>query len=145
VDLMSKRAGARRRPAAQITLARAARLRRMVVFLAGGPRTRDAVLEAVGLGLRTFYREQGLLRRCGVRIRQREGRYWLGQSVADAEGSLPVPDPQLSLAELTELAKGEGPAARRMATLLEAVTGPTGPPVKPAKRAGKRKGTMRGG
>ncbi len=135
---MSKRVGARRRPAAQITLARAARLRRMVVFLAEGPQSRDAILKAVGLGLRTFYRELGLLRRAGVRIRQRDGRYWLGQSTAAAEAVLPVPDPQLSLAELMELARGEGPAARRLAGLLTAVTAPL--EIVGKARAKKKKG-----
>lgn len=124
---MVKRSTTRRRPTAPITLARAARLHRLVSYLAGGPRARAEILETVGLGLRTFYREQGLLRRCGVRIRQASGSYRLAQSMTEAEGFLPVPDPLLSLAELAELSRGEGQAARRMAGLLDRVTSPPTP------------------
>ncbi|MFO0956285.1 MAG: hypothetical protein U0800_02330 [Isosphaeraceae bacterium] len=135
---MATRTAARRRPTAPITLARAARLHRLVAYLAGGPRSRTEILEAVGLGLRTFYREQGLLRRCGIRIRQASGSYRLAQSMAEAEGFLPVPDPLLSLAELAELSQGEGVAAKRMAGLLERVTAPPDAP-EPGRSKGKGK------
>ena len=52
-----KRSARSRRPAVHITLGRAARLHQMVKLLAEGPNTRDAVLTALGIGLRTFYRE----------------------------------------------------------------------------------------
>lgn len=135
---MAKRTAVRRRPTAPITLARAARLHHLVSYLANGPRSRAEILDAVGLGLRTFYREQGLLRRCGVRIRQTAGSYRLAQSMAEAEGFLPVPDPLLSLAELTELAQGDNEAARRMAGLLERVTSPPATDSTPRRSRGGR-------
>ena len=74
---MSNPAGSRRRPSVHITLQRAARLHRMVGFLAERPRTRDAILSRLGIGLRTFYRELDLLKRCGVKVRHRAKQYTL--------------------------------------------------------------------
>ena len=97
---MSNPPGTRRRPSVHITLQRAARLHRMVGFLAEGPRTRDAILSRLGMGLRTFYRELELLKRCGVKVRYRAKQYSLLATAAQAEGQLPFPDPQLSFAEM---------------------------------------------
>jgi len=54
---MKRKAGGRKRPGGHITLARAARLHRLVRALAEGALARDALLAALGIGLRTFYRE----------------------------------------------------------------------------------------
>lgn len=131
---MAKSGAWRRRPSAQISLTRAARLHRMVRFLAVEPRPRAALLETVGVGLRTFYRELGLLRRHGLKIRLRDGLYVLAQTVEEAEGFLPIPDPQLRFAELVELSQGSGTAARRLAGLLEAVTSQAAQPEKTKPR-----------
>jgi predicted DNA-binding transcriptional regulator YafY len=111
----------RGRPAVQITLPRAARLYRLVNLLAGGPRPRMGLLDELGIGLRTFYRELELLRRCGLRIRLEGKAYRMRGDAEAAYGLLPFPDPQLSFAEMTELAAGTGPAARRLAALLDGV------------------------
>lgn len=71
--------------------------------------------------MRTFYRELELLRRCGIKIRLKERRYALTSTAQEAEGRLPFPDPQLSFAEMAELAGGDSAASKRLATLLEAV------------------------
>jgi hypothetical protein len=62
-----------------------------------------------------------LLRRCGVKIRQRSKLYFLLATAEEAEGRLPFPDPQLSFAEMAELARCDGPAGRRLADLLAEV------------------------
>ena len=111
----------RRRPAVQITDARAARLHRMARLLDERPRGRIELLDALGIGLRTFYRELDLLRRCGIKVRLNRKEYRMIGTLADAEGQLPFPDPRLSFAEMAELSSGDGPAARRLAGLLRRV------------------------
>ena len=112
----------RRRPSVHITLGRAARLHRLVRFLAERARSRDAVLAELGIGLRTFYRELELLHRCGVRIQHKDKAYALQSTAEQAEGRLPFPDPQLSFAEMAELARHPGEAAERLAQMLDSVT-----------------------
>ena len=133
-----KRAAARRRPAGHISLARASRLYRLVALLGEQPRDRESLLSALGVGLRTFYRELDLLRRCGIKVERTDRAYALKASTDDAQGRLPFPDPQLSFAEMIELARYDGEAARRLATLLDSVIHP--PPPK-TKRGKKKKGT----
>lgn len=111
----------RSRPRVRITHARASRLHQLLRQLAGGARTRDELREGLAIGLRTFYRELDLLRRCGIRVPQQGGGYQLRMSLAEAEGRLPFPDPQLTFAEMNELSRGKGPAARRLAELLSRV------------------------
>lgn len=120
----------RRRPAVHITLNRAARLHRLVMFLAAADRSRDAVLADLRIGLRTFYRELELLKRCGVQVRQKDRTYRLMATAEQAEGRLPFPDPQLSFAEMAELARCPGEAGRRLADLLESVIDTSQAPVK---------------
>jgi predicted DNA-binding transcriptional regulator YafY len=118
---MKRTSTSRRRPAVHITLGRAARLHRLVMLLAEQPRTRDTVLSAIGIGLRTFYRELELLKRCGVKIQQKDKAYSLNATAEQAEGRLPFPDPQLSFAEMAELARHPGEASKRLAEMLEKV------------------------
>ncbi|MFO0888750.1 MAG: hypothetical protein U0790_06335 [Isosphaeraceae bacterium] len=125
----------RRRPSVHITLQRAARLHRLVWFLAEQPRSRDAILGHLTIGLRTFYRELELLKRCGVKVRHRERLYTLLGTAAQAEGLLPFPDPQLSFADMGELARCPGDAGRRIADLLASVVNQPLPSKKrPARR-----------
>ena len=132
-----KAKSSRRRPA--ITRARASRLHRLVVILAERPREREELLAALQVGLRTFYRELDLLRRCGLKVRLEERRYALLTTAEAAEGLLPFPDPQLSFAEMAELARGPGEAARRLADLLAQVIGHSAPaPPSPPKAAGRK-------
>ena len=133
---MKRSVTSRRRPAVHITLARAARLHRLVGFLNESPRNRDSVLSELGIGLRTFYRELELLNRCGVKIQHKDKSYLLTSTAEQAEGRLPFPDPQLSFAEMAELSKHPGEAAMRLAELLESVISF---PTTPKKGKGKRK------
>lgn len=125
---MGSSSSIRRRPSVQISLARAARLYRLVASLDRGGQPREALLGELGIGLRTFYRELVLLRRCGVRIRLENKRYVLAGTAEQAEGRLPFPDPQLSFAEMAELARGPGAAAQRLAALYAGVIGQANAP-----------------
>jgi predicted DNA-binding transcriptional regulator YafY len=116
-----KRSSHSRRPAVHITLGRAARLHRLVMFLAACPRSRESILAELAIGLRTFYRELELLHRCGVKIQQKNKLYTLLSTTDQAEGRLPFPDPQLSFAEMQELSRCPGEAGKRLATLLDSV------------------------
>jgi hypothetical protein len=124
----SRLSNSRRRPSVRITLQRAERLHRLVVFLAGTPRDRASILSELRIGLRTFYREVELLDRCGVKVRLRAKQYLLLATLAQAEGRLPFPDPQLNFAEMAELARCDCPAGERLAGLLATITEHTGPP-----------------
>ena len=135
---MSPSPGPRRRPSVHITLHRAARFHQMVALLSEAPRTRAHILSHLRIGLRTFYRELDFLKRCGVKIRHKEKLYHLAATAEEAEGRLPFPDPQLSFAEMAELARCDCPAGRRMAELLASVTRPEEPPTK-SRRGGSRK------
>ncbi len=123
----------RRRPTVHVTLGRASRLHRLVAVLAQGPRSREALLSLLQIGLRTFYRELELLRRCGVKVRLDAKAYLLLTTAQEAEGRLPFPDPQLSFAEMAELAAGPGEAAKRLADLLDQVVNHSTPPKKSRK------------
>ena len=118
---MSSSSSRRRHPSVQITLQRAARLHRLVRLLAEVPRNRMAVLSELRIGLRTFYRELELLKRCGIKVRQRSKLYSLSATAEQAEGHLPFPDPQLSFAEMAELAQCDCAAGRRLGALLAEV------------------------
>ena len=113
-----------RRPKLQITLARASRLYRLVGLLADGADSREGILQGLKVGLRTFYRELELLKKCGVKVKQAGKVYQLHtKDKEEAQGRLPFPDPQLSFAEMTELSNYGGPASKRMGKLLESVVG----------------------
>ena len=86
------------------------------------------------IGLRTFYRELDLLRRCGIKVQRLERAYNLKSSAEDAQGRLPFPDPQLSFSEMAELSRYEGEAARRLATLLDSVVNPPAPKPKRGRK-----------
>ena len=130
---MSRPTSGRRRPAVHISLARASRLHRLVRLLVESPSSREALLGELAIGLRTFYRELVLLKRCGIKVELKGKTYMLRSTAEEAEGGLPFPDPQLSFAEMAELSRGTGPAARRLAELLGSVINPPAPP----KRKGR--------
>lgn len=133
----------RRRPAVHITLNRAARLHRLVMFLASAARSRDAILADLRIGLRTFYRELELLKRCGVPVQQKEKSYRLMATAEQAEGRLPFPDPQLSFAEMAELARCPGEAGRRLAEMLQNVINSPAPTPKGTGKRGRRSDTSK--
>jgi len=135
---MGDSAGGRRRPSIHITLARASRLYGLVRFLEEGPRGRDEALKQCGIGLRTFYRELELLKKCGIKVRHKDKLYSLASPADDPAGRLPFPDPQLSFAEMAELSRADGPASRRLAGLLASVINPAKKPAAKAKRTPRK-------
>jgi hypothetical protein len=135
---MGRTATSRRRPNVRITPGRAARLHRLVRLLAEGPQPRDSVLKNLTLGLRTFYRELRLLQDCRIKVVVSGRLYALKGTVAQAEERLPFPDPQLSFAEMAELARGDGPAARRLEEMLRGVLGDSESSAKPGKKRAER-------
>lgn len=114
--------GGRRRSWIHVTRRRASRLYTLVRLLGERPRPREEILKSLDIGLRTFYRELDLLRRCGVRVRHKERLYGLATESADPGGRLPFPDPQLSFAEIAELARCDCASGRRLASLLASIT-----------------------
>jgi hypothetical protein len=98
------------------------------MFLSEKSRSREEVLAELGMGLRTFYRELDLLKRCGVRVALSNKAYRLTSTAEQAEGRLPFPDPQLSFAEMAELARCAGEAGQRLAEMLAAVIDHPPPP-----------------
>jgi hypothetical protein len=107
--------------------------------LAEGPRGRNEILKTLRVGLRTFYRELVLLKRCGVKVRHKAKLYHLVHTASEAEGCLPFPDPQLSFAEMAELAQCPCPAGRRLADLLAWVINQPEP--SPRRGSGGPRGT----
>ncbi|WP_435010510.1 hypothetical protein P12x_001780 [Tundrisphaera lichenicola] len=132
---MKRSPSIRKRPAFHITLPRASRLYRLVTMLASGPAVREALLDCLSIGLRTFYREIDLLKRCGIRVRRDGKAYQLTSTISEAEERLPFPDPQLSFAEMAELSRQAGDAAGRLAEIYQGVVQPPAP----APRKGRKK------
>jgi hypothetical protein len=99
---------------AAVTEERFVRLRRMVLLLAEGPQGRLGLARALGIDVRGFYRDLELLRGAGVPVTLAEGRYGLEGDADAALDRLPFPDPRLTLGEARQLARGRGPANRRL-------------------------------
>ena len=105
-------------------------------MLEEGPTARENLLDRLTIGLRTFYRELDLLKRCGIKVHRVGKNYQLRSTMAEAEGRLPFPDPQLSFAEMAELTRLPGEAARRLSEIYQSVVQPPAPP--PKKRRKKK-------
>ena len=97
---------------------------------------RELLLDRLAIGLRTFYRELDLLKKCGIKVLRDGKSYKLTSTIAEAEARLPFPDPQLSFAEMAELARHPGEAARRLAEIYRGVVEPPAP--KPKKKRKKK-------
>jgi len=134
---MKRPAAPKRRPVVQITLGRASRLYQLVTRLQTEATSREALLESLGIGLRTFYRELDLLKRCGIKLKREGKSYLIRSTTAEAEVLLPFPDPQLSFAEMAELARHPGDAARRLDEIYRSVINP---PAQKSIRGRKKKG-----
>jgi predicted DNA-binding transcriptional regulator YafY len=106
-----------------VSLERAARLYRLLQFLATGPKTRAAILQRLRIDIRTFYRDLELLRNCEVAVQLENRRYVLGQSPAGALATLPFPDPALTLGEAMTLAKGRSQVHKKLKRLIDEITG----------------------
>jgi hypothetical protein len=97
-----------------VTPDRFARLYRLLNLMAEKPLGRDALARKVGLDVRGFYRDLGLLRASGIGVNLKQGRYRLEGDVDTAVALLPFPDPLLTLGEVRLLAKGKTVAHRKL-------------------------------
>jgi len=86
--------------------------------------SREVLIDRLEIGLRTFYRELDLLKKCGIKVKRAGKTYLLRSTMADAEARLPFPDPQLSFAEMAELARHPGDVARRLDEIYKSVVEP---------------------
>ena len=112
-----------RTTAGGITVERAARLYSILSTLRSGPKTRGELLTYLQIDIRGFYRDLEKLRELGVDFALRDHKYRLAMSFDDATARLPFPDPQLSVREAIELAKGRTPAHRKLKQYLAVITG----------------------
>jgi predicted DNA-binding transcriptional regulator YafY len=101
-----------------VTSDRFVRLYRMVKLLAGGPQSRESLTRRLRLDVRGFYRDLDLLRSSGVTVALVGGQYLLERDAEEALDLLPFPDPRLTLGAARTLAKGRGPAQRRLAEAI---------------------------
>jgi len=97
---------------------RSARLCRLLNLIRGKGATRASVLRRLHLDVRTFYRALEALREVGVLVELREGKYVLAGDVDEAIDRVPFPDPQLSLGEARQLARGRTAVHRKIKALL---------------------------
>jgi len=104
-----------------VTVERAARLRQLVELLAAGPQTRDALRRRLRMDVRSFYRDLGLLRAVGIEVPLQERRYVLAMTAPQACALLPFPDPRLTLGDAAQLAKGNGPAQRKLRAIFDQI------------------------
>src|SRR5947209_18549291 len=82
-----------------VTAERAGRLYRLLKMLGVSPQSRGALTRRLRLDVRGFYRDLELLRTAGIELPLVKGRYSLHDSVGEAIGRLPFPDPRLTLGE----------------------------------------------
>jgi predicted DNA-binding transcriptional regulator YafY len=106
-----------------VTAERAGRLYRLLQFLGEGPRSREALIRHLKLDVRGFYRDLELLRAAHITVILAERRYTLKESVESAVARLPFPDPRLTLGDALQLAKGRGPAHRKLKEQIAEITG----------------------
>ena len=71
--------------------------------------------------MRGFYRDLEALRAVGVAVRLSKGKYVLEEDVTEAIERLPFPDPNLTLGEARQLARGRTRAHRKIRELLEQI------------------------
>lgn len=108
-----------RKPANPLTQDRVARLYRFVRLLGTGPKTRTFLSRRLKVDARGFYRDFEKMREFGVAIEMHDGRYVLLESVPEALGRLPFPDPCLSVQEVIVLARGKTAAHRKLRSMLD--------------------------
>ncbi len=104
-----------------LTAQRAARLCKLLRLLRTGPQTRSTLTRRLGLDVRGFYRDLEWLRKFGISVVMAESRYRLDEDAETAIARLPLPDPQLTLGEAMQLAKGRSAAHRKLKGLVAAI------------------------
>ena len=127
---MAKKQGARRTPAPRsvppverpaVTPERFRRLYRLIQFLGEGPQSRERLTRHLDLDVRGFYRDLEWLRKFSISVVMEDGRYRLDEDAEKAIARLPLPDPQLTLGEAMQLAKGRTAAHRKLKGLVAAI------------------------
>jgi len=108
-------------PSPTLTTERAIRLCRLVHLLRTGPQPRNTLLRRLQLDMRGFYRDVQLLRDRGIVVSLHEGQYVLTGTADAAFGRLPLPDPQITVADAIQLSKGKSAAHRKLQALLEQI------------------------
>ena len=111
----------RRTPRASLTLDRVSRLYRLVKLLGTGPKSRTVLAKKLKVDARGFYRDFEQLRKFGVAMEMHAGRYVLMETVEEALGHLPFPDPGLSVQEALLLCRGRTPAHRKLRERIESL------------------------
>jgi predicted DNA-binding transcriptional regulator YafY len=104
-----------------LTAQRAARLCKLLRLLRPGPQSRPVLTRRLGLDVRGFYRDLEWLRKFGITVVMEEGRYRLDDDADKVIARLPFPDPQLTLGEAMQLAKGRTAAHRRLKGLIRQI------------------------
>ncbi len=121
---MAKRRRTTRRQADHVlTPDRLRRIYRLVKALAARPYPRHELLRRLQVEQRTFYRDLEWLRQLGIRIVLQDKLYILETPLTRVLQCLPVPDPQLTLAEAQILAQGRTLAHRKLKRFLQSVFG----------------------
>lgn len=103
------------------SLKRASRLCRLLRLLTDNGATRTTILRRLRLDIRMFYRALETLRDVGVVIELTEGKYVLHGPVDAAIDKVPFPDPQLTVGEVRQLAKGRSATHRKLKELLDQI------------------------
>ncbi len=118
---MAKKKKAAEAGGTTVTLERAARLHRLLRLLAKAPQTREALTRRLRLGIRGYYRDLEILRAVGINVRASGGKYRLTEEPMDASTGCRFPDPNLSLGEARQLAKGRCAAHGKIRGILEKI------------------------
>jgi predicted DNA-binding transcriptional regulator YafY len=106
---------------ATVTLERAARLYRLLKLLGQGPQSRAAFIRRLHFGIRGFYRDLEILREVGILVELSAGKYHLREDLPAAIERLPFPDPNLTLGDARQLAKGRSKAHKKIREQLEKI------------------------
>lgn len=106
-----------------VSLVRARRLVGLIQLLGDGAMTRGSLMKKMRLDIRGFYRDLQCMRKAGIRISLREGKYALLENVEESLVKLPFPDPGLSLGEALLLAKGTTAVHRKLKEMIDALRG----------------------
>ncbi len=119
--IMAKKKAPAEPDVATVTLERAARLYRLLKLLGQGPQSRAAFIRRLRFGIRGFYRDLEILREVGILVELSDGKYRLREEVAAVIERLPFPDPNLTLGDARQLAKGRSKAHKKIREQLRRI------------------------
>ena len=121
-----------------VSLSRARRLVGLIQLLGAGAMIRGNLMRKLHLDIRGFYRDLQCLRKAGIRIKLRDGKYALLEKVEESLVKLPFPDPGLSLGEAMLLAKGTTAVHRKLKHMIDVLRGASTSSRSTATRPGTR-------